>query len=202
MSACYGQRGQDTTGVGASDYYGTSLNAYNNCYSPPLQQFASYTPAAAVAALQNGTDFTGATVTTPVTTAGSVGTTSGSSTPGPTTLQQRLHQPSTSPAATAQASSSSTNNSTSCKFASTPESITNPIGSPQDLSVTAGGNGPGSSGSDQSAGGTAGVGAGVDGDAADGSEGASASSGNGSSNSKSSPHIYPWMKRVHLGQSE
>ncbi|KAL7644435.1 UNVERIFIED_CONTAM: hypothetical protein RMT77_005266 [Armadillidium vulgare] len=203
MSACYSQRAQDTTGLGA-EYYGTPLNAYNNCYSPPLQQFSGYTPAA-VAALQNGSDFTGtaagSTATAAVVSTGSAGPSSGSSTPGPS-LHQRLHQPSTSPTTTPQASSSSTN-STSCKFASTPESTGNPIGSPQDLSVTAGGNGPGSSGSgsgseQSNTGGVSGVG---EGDTAEGSEGASGSSGNNNSSSKSSPQIYPWMKRVHLGQS-
>ncbi|XP_064117514.1 homeobox protein Hox-B5-like isoform X2 [Macrobrachium nipponense] len=227
MSACYGQRGQDVSGLNNTDYYGAALNSYNNCYSPPLQQYAGYTPSG-ISAAPNGSDFAtggngGASVTSAASSSGgaaaaaaaaaaaSVGTpggSGGSSTPAPS-AQGRLHQPSsTSPAATPQASTSSA----SCKFASTPESSANPVGSPQDLSVSAGGCGPGSSssgsGSEQNSssqgggGGTSnsGGGAGEGTEGGESLEGASGSSG-GSSSGKPTPQIYPWMKRVHLGQS-
>ncbi|XP_042226622.1 homeobox protein Hox-A5-like isoform X2 [Homarus americanus] len=213
MSACYGQRGQDASVVN-TDYYGTSLNSYNNCYSPPLQ-YGGYTPSG-ISVVPNGSEFSGggssgASGTSASAASGSsVGTPSGSggnTTPGPS-VQGRLHQTSSSPASTPQASTSSA----SCKFASTPESSANPVGSPQDLSVSAGGSGPGSSssgsGSEQNSssqgggGGTstsAGGGEGAEG--GESLEGASGSSG-GSSSTKSQPHIYPWMKRVHLGQNQ
>ena len=201
MSACYGQRGQDSSGL--NDYYGTSLNSYNNCYSPPLQQFSGYTPTG-LSGLQNNSDFS--TGTTGAASGGNTVATpngSGSSTPGPS-VQQRLHQPtSTSPTTTPQANSTSSTTSASCKFASsTPESTANPVGSPQDLSVSAGGSGPGSTSSDVGGAGGGGTGGGTDGDTAEGGEGASGSSGNSSSGGKQTPHIYPWMKRVHLGQSK
>nr|XP_027231718.1 protein SPT2 homolog [Penaeus vannamei] len=212
MSACYGQRGQDASGVN-TDYYGASVNSYNNCYSPPLQQYGGYTPSG-LSAVPNGSEFpgggsAGVVVTSASAGGSSVGTPSGSggnTTPGPS-VQGRLHQTSTSPAATPQASSSA-----SCKFAPTPESSTaNPVGSPQDLSVSAGGNGPGSSssgsGSEQNSSSQGGGGgssnSGGGGEGAEGGEsleGASGSAG-GSSSGKPAPQIYPWMKRVHLGQS-
>ncbi|XP_068201189.1 homeobox protein Hox-A5-like isoform X1 [Palaemon carinicauda] len=217
MSACYGQRGQDVSGLNNTDYYGAALNSYNNCYSPPLQQYGGYTPSG-ISAAPNGSEFTtggngGTSVTSASSSGGaatSVGTPSGSggsSTPAPS-AQGRLHQPSTSPAATPQASTSSA----SCKFASTPESTANPVGSPQDLSVSAGGCGPGSSssgsGSEQNSssqgggGGTSNSGGGGEGaEGAESLEGASGSSG-GSSSGKPTPQIYPWMKRVHLGQNQ
>ncbi|XP_063598115.1 homeobox protein Hox-B5 isoform X1 [Penaeus vannamei] len=213
MSACYGQRGQDASGVN-TDYYGASVNSYNNCYSPPLQQYGGYTPSG-LSAVPNGSEFpgggsAGVVVTSASAGGSSVGTPSGSggnTTPGPS-VQGRLHQTSTSPAATPQASSSA-----SCKFAPTPESSTaNPVGSPQDLSVSAGGNGPGSSssgsGSEQNSSSQGGGGgssnSGGGGEGAEGGEsleGASGSAG-GSSSGKPAPQIYPWMKRVHLGQNQ
>ncbi|CAL4149349.1 unnamed protein product [Meganyctiphanes norvegica] len=227
MQACYGQRAQDTSAAAAAaavntDYYGATVNSYNNCYSPPLQQYGGYTPSGITAALQNGADFaaaavaasaaTGATTVPSITSAPTpVGTPSasggGSTTPGPavptSAVQGRLHQTSTSPSTTPQANASSV----SCKFSSTPESSTRPVGSPQDLSVSAGGSGPGSSNSgsgtehnSSSQGGGGGSGSTAGGDEGEDVEGASGSSG--TSNTKStSPHIYPWMKRVHLGQS-
>lgn len=222
INACYGQRAQDTSAAVNTDYYGAAaVNSYNNCYSPPLQQYGGYTPSGITAALQNGAEFaaaaavaasTGATTVPSVTSPpSSVGTHSatggGSTTPGPVAaaaaVQGRLHQTSsTSPSSTPQANASSS----ACKFASTPESSTRPVGSPQDLSVSAGGSGPGSSNSgsgtehnsSSQGGGVTSPGGGDAGDPEDG-EGASGSAG---SNSKStSPQIYPWMKRVHLGQN-
>ncbi|KAK8389527.1 hypothetical protein O3P69_008911 [Scylla paramamosain] len=214
MSACYGQqRGQDGSVVN-TDYYGTSLSSYNNCYSPPLQ-YGSYTPSG-ISVVPNGSEFSaggssGATGTSASTASGSsVGAPSGSggsSTPGPS-VQGRLHQTSSSPASTPQAS----NSSASCKFASTPESSANPAGSPQDLTVSTGGSGPGSSssgsGSEQNSSSQGGGGntsnSGGGGEGAEGGEsleGASGSSGS-SSTTKTQPQIYPWMKRVHLGQNQ
>nr|AGC12527.1 sex combs reduced [Parhyale hawaiensis] len=220
MSACYG-RVQDVSAV-AADYYGAAMNSYDTCYSPPLQQYGAYTPTGSTA-LPNGTpaaDFLASTVAaTAAAAAGSLGTgdESGSSTPGPS-VHSRLHQPSSSPVSTPQTNSASGNsNNTSCKFAPTPESGANPVGSPQDLSVSAGG--PGSSGStsgseqntptsvsggggssgggNNNSGGNSASGGGSEG--GEGSEAGDSTAGGSGSSQKSNPQIYPWMKRVHLG---
>lgn len=221
MSACYG-RVQDVSAV-AADYYGAAMNSYDTCYSPPLQQYGAYTPTGATT-LPNGTqaaDFLASASATAAAATGSLGTgdDSGSSTPGPS-VHPRLHQPSSSPVTTPQTNSSTaTSNNISCKFAPTPESGTNALGSPQDLSVSAGG--PASSGSTSGSeqntptsgaggvggggsgtGGTSGGGGGGNGggsEAGEGSEAGDSTAGGSGSASKSNPHIYPWMKRVHLG---
>uniref|UniRef100_A0A6A7FXE7 Homeotic protein Sex combs reduced-like n=2 Tax=Hirondellea gigas TaxID=1518452 RepID=A0A6A7FXE7_9CRUS len=218
MSACYG-RVQDVSAV-AADYYGAAMNSYDTCYSPPLQQYGAYTPTGSTA-LPNGTpavDFLASTAATAAAATGSLGTgdDSGSSTPGPS-VHPRLHQPSSSPVTTPQTNQTTSSNNT-CKFAPTPESGTNPVGSPQDLSVSAGG--PGSSGSASgseqntptsggggttSVGNGAGTGGGNGGasgggsEAGEGSEAGDSTTVGSRSTTKANPHIYPWMKRVHLG---
>ena len=215
-AACYG-RMQDVSAV-AADYYGAAMNSYDTCYSPPLNQYGAYTPSATTV-LPNGSQAAGdlfsvAAATSGTAATGSLGTggDSGSSTPGPS-IHSRLHQPSSSPvsSATTNSTNASTNN-TSCKFAPTPESATNPVGSPQDLSVSAGGpessgsasgseqntptSGSGAGGGTGGTGGTGGSGGGSE--AGEGSEAGDSTAGGSGSNSKA-PQIYPWMKRVHLG---
>ena len=203
-AATYGQRAQETPGLANTDFYGVGLNSYNNCYSPPLQQYGAYTPAGLAASDFVSSAAAAAAVTSPPSVGASVGSTGasgGSTTPGPA-VQGRLHQPSSSPSATPVAA-------TACKFepnTSTSSSV-GPVGSPQDLSVSAGGSGPGSSSStssepnSSSQGGSGGGGAGGSASGGEG-DGGEEASGSSSSSSKPPPQIYPWMKRVHLGQSE
>ena len=178
------------------DYYNMQ---YPSCYSPATQGYAQQYTSMMGAGPPHGAGEPGYPPSTAATTAlssGSGGTGRRSPGPGPAPAAA---PPSATPAPLTQA------NVTSCKYADSN------VGSPQDLSTT-------SSGGTPQPGGLAGGPKSPDSDIEDSEDPTSplpGSPGGGASSSATAtsttkkedtkstpPQIYPWMKRVHLGQSK
>ncbi|CAG7726934.1 unnamed protein product [Allacma fusca] len=208
LAACYNSGSRGNSDPTATDYYsgtgptGGGVNSYPNCYSPQI----GTAPATATQA-----NYYGGSPTHHVTNL-SNGTGGGdyrNLNGGQTVLP--LGNPASLP-------STNAGNPSSCKYASPATGIDPPVtncGSPQDLTTNSNGSSTASSvcstprspvghggGRGQNSQNNSQSNASSNNSTSPNStNGSQTQSGNTKGSSSNPPHIYPWMKRVHLGQS-
>ncbi|KAL1132729.1 hypothetical protein AAG570_010681 [Ranatra chinensis] len=199
LASCYQQGQQPRSPAGAADYYNANVAAYSSggCYSP--QQYAAQYVQQSPAGMMDYTQLHGAAQHQRLAAAAAAGVTHLSNATTVTNLS---------------------NSTASCKFADSTTSAGGPpggIGSPQDLSTTSQPNrsssplhaksslaSPGAATPARTPTAPAAPNPQASSTSSSSSTPANNNSGNGKASGSSSnpPQIYPWMKRVHLGQSK